>query len=162
MAVPPVYLVLQADLETAMTAEKIRELAGPKGKPEAYPAFIKLVLESGQGAILGRVQRAVSVSSVYQHWVTNWTDLDKANLRRLVLSACIYYVHYYGQKGEEMPEDVRLEFETVKQDATAIGNHVGTLASQSQAASSTLHRLIPGLGAGHNVPHFPRSGWRNF
>lgn len=162
MAQVPVYLVSKEDLETALTAEKVRELAGPKGKPEALPALIKLCIESGQGAILGQVQRAVKNSSVYHLWLTKWTDLDKAQLRRLVLSAAIYYLHFYGQKGEEVPESVMAEWESVKEEATAIGNHLGTLANEPPAASSTQHTMIPNLGAGHEVPGYPRHGWRNF
>lgn len=161
-AVPPFLLISQTDLETALTAEKVREIAGSKGKPEAYPALIKLVLESGQGVILRQVQRACKLGSIYQRWVEKWTDLDKADLRRMILSACIYYLHFYGQKAEEVPEDVRTEFDSVMTQAKEVGDHLATLANEPPAASSTPHTMIPNLGAGHNARGYPRSGWGNF
>jgi len=161
LAQAPINLVTQADLEAALTAEKVRELAGPKGKPEALPALIKLVLESGQSTILRQVQRAVKSESIYALWVTRWTDLDKAELRRMILSACIYYLHFYGQKGEEVPESVQAELEAVKAEAKEVGDHVATLANTPAAASSALHELIPNLAAGDEAPGFARSKWRN-
>lgn len=158
----PIYLVTQADLELALTGEKVKQLGADRGQPEARAAWVKLVLESGQGEVLGQVQRAVKLGSVYEQWVANWTDLDKANLRRMVLSACLYYAHLYGQKGEEVPEDIRTEHEAIMAQATAIGDHLGTLANEPTAQSSTQHAMLPNLAAGHNACGFPRSYWRDF
>jgi hypothetical protein len=158
----PIYLITQADLETAMTAEKIRELAGPKGKAEAYPALIKLILESAQGAILRQVQRACKLPSIYDSWVKNWSDLDKADLRRMVLSAAIHYVHFYGQKAEEEPDTVVAEYERVMDEAKQVGDHLATLANDPPARSSVQHTMIPSPGCGFNPCGFPRSRWRSF
>ncbi len=162
MAQQPFNLIVQADLENAITAEKVRELAGPKGKPEALAALITLVLNSGQSIILRQVQRACKLGSIYQTWVDKWTELDRADLKRMILSACIYYLHFYGQKGEEVPESVQTEFDRVCGEAKEVGDHLATLANEPPAASSTPHTMGPNLGAGHNVCGFPRSGWGGF
>lgn len=158
----PAQIFTQADLETAYTGEKVRELLGTKAKPEPDAARVKLVLESATGFVLGHVQRAVKNSSVDVLWDTVWTDRDRAELRRLAISAGGYYMHHYGQKGEEVPESMVTERDYVEARCKEIGDHSATLGSEPTAANSPQHDFVYGSGAGHYERNSPRDRWRGF
>lgn len=158
----PTQLFGQADLEDSITGEKLRELLGDKGKAEPTPRRVKLVIESATGFVLGHIQRAVKNSSLDVLWDTVWTDRDKAETRRLAISAGVYYAHFYGQKGEEVPETVVTERDYVEARAKEIGDHLATLGSEPTAASSTQHDLVFTAGVGHYPSGSARARWRGF
>ena len=158
----PAQLFTLADLEDALTGEKVRELLGEKGKPEATARRVKLVIESATGFVLGHIQRAVKNSSIDVLWDTIWTDRDKAEIRRLAISAGTYYAAYYGQKGEELSESTVTERDYVEARAKEIGDHLATLGNEPPAASSTQHDLLYTTSVGHYPAGSARSRWRGF
>jgi len=161
MPIPQTFIA-QQDLEDALTAEKLRELLGDKGKPEANPRRIKLCIEQGQGFVLGHIQRAVQPKSIDVLWDTVWGDRDKAETRRLVLSASLYYVHLFGQKEEDVPDSVTTERDYVEERAKAIGDHLATVGADPDPASSTQHVINYSPGAGNTLPGQPRNKWVGF
>lgn len=158
----PVQFFTQADLEAAITAEKLKQLLGDKGKSEPTPARVQLVIDSATGFVLGQVQKAVKNSSVDYLWDNTWTERDKAELRRLAISAGIYYCHYYGQKGEELPESVVTERDYVEARCKEIGDHLATLGNEPTAANSPQHDYLYTSAVGHHQPGSPRAKWRWF
>lgn len=158
----PVQLFTKEDLEDALTGEKLRELLGDKGKPEATARRVKLVIESATGFVLGHIQRAVKNSSVDHLWDAVWTDRDKAELRRLAISAGVYYAHFYGEKGDDLPETVATERDHVEARAKEIGDHHATLGNEPPAANSAQHELGYTAGIGHYPAGSARTGWRGF
>jgi len=158
----PAQLFTQADLEDSLTGEKVRELLGDKGKPEATARRVKLVIESATGFVLGHIQRAVKNGSIDALWDTVWTDRDKAELRRLAVSAGVYYAHFYGQKGEELPESVVTERDYVEARCKEIGDHLATLGAEPSPANSPQHVLSYTVGVGHYPRGSARSSWRGF
>lgn len=158
----PAQLFGQADLEAALTGEKLKQLLADNARSEPNPARVQLVIDSGTGFVLGLIQKAVKNSSIDVLWDTVWTERDKAELRRLALSAGIYYAHFYGQKGEELPESVVTERDYVETRCREIGDHTATLGSEPTAASSPQHDFNYGSGAGHYEQGSPRSRWRGF
>lgn len=159
---PVQIFITQQDLEDFLTGEKLRELLADKGKSEASPRRVKMAIESGIGFVLGHIQRAVQPKSMDVLWDTVWGDRDKAETRRLCISAAAYYCHLSGQKGEEMPEAMVTERDYVEERAKAIGDHLATLGSEPQPASSTQHDLDYSPGAGNTKPGQPRNKWVGF
>jgi hypothetical protein len=159
----PAQFVTQQDLEDAITGEKLRELLGDKGKAEASPRRVKLCIESGTSFVLGHIQRAVKNSSLDVLWDSpQWTDRDRAEVRRLVLSAAIYYCHYHGQKAEELPEAVVTERDYVEARAKEIGDHLATIGAEPQPATSPQHYMGYTTPIGHYPAGSLRSYWRGF
>lgn len=158
----PVQLFTKEDLEDALTGEKLRELLGDKGKPEASARRVKLSIESATGFVLGHIQRAVKNTSIDHLWDTVWTDRDKAELRRLAISAGIYYAHVYGQKADDCPDVVLTERDHVEARAKEIGDKHATLGNEPTAASSAQHELGYTAGIGHYPAGSARSGWRGY
>lgn len=158
----PVQFFGQLDLEAAITAEKLKQLLGDKGKSEPTPARVQLVIDSATGFVLGHIQRAVKNSSVDVLWETVWTERDKAELRRLSISAGIFYAHFYGQKAEEIPESVITERDYVETRCKEIGDHLATLGNEPAAANSPQHRYAYTSSVGHHQPGSPRAKWRDF
>jgi hypothetical protein len=159
----PEQFVTQADLEDALTAEKVRQLLGDKGKPEPSASRVRLVLESGHGFVLGHIQRQVKNKSLDALWDSGaWSDRDKAETRRLVLGACIYYAHHYGQKAEEVPESVMAERDYIEQRAQAVGDNLATLGADPPPANSPQHVLGYTTSVGHYPAGSVRSNWRGF
>ena len=158
----PAQLFDKTDLETALTGEKLKQLLGVEGKSEATASRVKLVIESATGFVFGKIQIAVRLKSIDELWENVWTDREKGEIRRLAISAGTYYAHYYGQKGEEVPESVLAEREFIEKRCTEIAEHVATLGNDPTAASSTQHDFQFGTGAGHSLPRSPRSKWEGF
>jgi hypothetical protein len=158
----PVDIITLADLNTAYTAEKVMQQLGTKGKNAPDADRVKLVIESAIGFVMGQIQRAVVKSSVYDLWVSRWRDDDRAEIRRLVLSAAGYYMHYYGQKGDEIPDSVTQERDNVEPRCKDIGDHVATIGAEPQPESSTQHEFIYGPSVGNNPIGAPRNLWGGY
>lgn len=158
----PVQWFTQQDLEDALTAEKVRELLADKGKPEASPRRITLVLDNATGFVRGKVQIAVKLRSIDELWDTVWTSVDKAELRRLCQGASIYYAHLIGQKAEECPQTAVDELDRIAERCKEIGEHYSTIGADPNAASSTQHELNYGSSAGTTRRGQPRNAWENF
>ncbi|TXH42083.1 MAG: hypothetical protein E6Q97_36350 [Desulfurellales bacterium] len=158
----PIALFTLADLESALTGEKVRELLGTKGVAEADNPKVKLVIESATGFVFGKIQIAVKLKSIDELWDSTWGDRDKGEIRRLAISAGMYYAHFYGQKGEEIPESVVDELERIEKRCTEIAEHYATLGNDPPAESSTQHDEIFSPGAGHTYPGQPRHNWSGF
>lgn len=152
-------LVSLADLETAMTAHKVRQLLGIKGDASIPQDRVQMILDNGHGFVFGEIQRAVKKSSVFALWLTTWTPEDRAEIRRLILGACIYYLHYLGQMGEEVPDSVSSERDEIKDRCQRIGDHLATVAAEPPPASSTQHDFIYGPGCGQHQVGSPRGRW---
>lgn len=159
----PAQFITQQDLEDALTGEKVRQLLGEKGKSEPSAGRVKLAIGHAEGFVLGHIQRAVKPKSIDVLWDSGlWSDRDKAEVRRLVLSAAIYYCHFIGQKAEELPESVVTERDYVEARAKEIGDHLATLGNEPPAASSTQHDLVYTTGVGHYPAGSARSAWRGY
>lgn len=159
----PETLNTETELETAITEEKLRQLLPGAGKREADPARVLLALRSGTGCILGKIQIALKLASIDTWWdAATTTDRDKAEIKRLGLSASIYYAHYYGLKAEELPQAVIDEQERIEKRADEIAKHYATIATNAQPESATQHDFIYTTGCGNNPTGSPRSKWRNY
>lgn len=152
-------LVTQSDLEVKLTAHKLRQLLGVKGDAAIPADRIQMILDEGHGFVFGEIQRAVKKSSVYALWLTNWTTEDRAEIRRLIIGACVYYAHYNGQMGEEVPDSVTAERDEIKDRCQRIGDHVATVAAEPAPDSSTQHDFIYGPGCGRHESGSPRGRW---
>lgn len=157
---PNPVLVSLADLETAMTAKKVRQLLGIAGDASIPADRVQMILDNGHGFVFGEIQRAVKKSSVFALWLTQWTPEDRAEIRRLVIGACIYYLHYLGQMGEEVPDSVSAERDEIKDRCQRIGDHLATVAAESGPESSTQHDFIYGPGCGRHDTGSPRGRWQ--
>ncbi len=160
--IPEATLVTQQDLEILLTAEKLRELGGTKGKSEPDPAWVAKVLAAGTGFVLGKIQIALKLHSIDYLWFNVWTDRDKAELKRLCEGAAQYYAHAYGQKVEEVPESAKDLLDIIEKRCTEIAEHHSTVAADPQAASSTQHVDRYSPGAGHTERGQPRHNWWGF
>lgn len=158
----PEFLITQAELETAITAEKLQQLLGTKGKAGADADRVAMVLSDATGLVLGRIKLQVRTGSIDELWDTLWTDRDKAEIKRLVRWAAVYYAHAAGQKVEEIPESVKDEMERVEARCKEIGEHTATLSADPEAASATQHDWRYAPGAGRSPAGSPRSRWSNF
>lgn len=159
----PAQFITQTDLEDALTAEKLRELLGDKGKAEPSARRVTLCIENGTGLVLGHIQRALKNTSLDALWDSpQWTDRDRAEVRRLVLGAACYYCHQIGQKGEELPEAVVTERDYIENRAKAIGDHLATIGAEPPPATSPQHYIGYTTPAGHYAAGSPRSYWRGF
>jgi len=158
----PVAILTQTDLESAVTAEKVRQLLSTSGKSEPDPARVRLVLESATGYVFGKIQVVISPLSIDTLWDTVWNDRDKSELRRLALSTAIYYLHFYGQKAEEIPQTVIDELERVEARCTEIAESRATIGADPAPDSSAQNIYAFTTGAGNNPEGSPRSRWRGF
>jgi hypothetical protein len=152
-------LVAQPDLETKLTAHKLRQLLGVKGDAAIPADRIQMILDEGHGFVFGEIQRAVQISSVYALWLTRWTSAERAEIRRLIIGACVYYAHFNGQMGEEVPDSVVAELDKIQDRCQRIGDHVATVAAEPMPASSTQHDFIYGSGPGRHQVGSPRGRW---
>lgn len=159
----PETLNSASELEQAITAEKLRQLLPAAGKKEADSDRVLLALRSGTGAILGKIQIALDVASIDTWWeAASTTERDKAEVKRLALSASIYYAHFYGLKAEEMPQTIADEMQRAEMRATEIAEHHATIGSRSQPSASTQHDWVYNHGIGPSPTGSPRSRWRGF
>jgi hypothetical protein len=159
----PDTLVTQAELERAITLEKLRQLLPAAGKKEPDTERVLLALRSGTGAVLGPVAKAIQPASLDVWWDAPTTaERDKAELKRLGLSASIYYAHFYGLKAEEIPDALLTEMERAEKRAMEIGDHYATLGSKNNPAAATQNEWLYGQGAGHYPEGSGRKNWSNF
>lgn len=160
----PDTLCTQTELERAITAEKLRQLLPAAGKKEADTERVLLALRSGTGAVLGPIAKALTPASIDTWWDAATTgERDKAECKRLAISASSYYATFYGLKaGEEMPQALSDEMERVEKRAMEIGNHYATLGAKANPASATQNDYLYGQGAGRSPEGSPRSRWKEF
>jgi len=159
----PVQFVGQAELEDALTAEKLRQLLGDKGKNEPSPSRVRLALDNGHGMVLGLIQKQVKNKSLDELWDNGtWSERDKAETRRLVLGACIYYAHHIGQKAEGVPDSVMTERDYIEQRCQDIGNNLATLGADPPPASAQGHSVCLAPAVGHYPAGSARSMWSKF
>lgn len=158
----PVQLFSLTDLELALTGEKVRELLGDKGKPEPTSPRVQLIIDSATGFVLGFIQKAVKNASIDALWDSTWTERDKAELRRLAISAGVYYAHYYGQKADDVPETVITERDYVEKRASEIGEGLATLGNEPPAESTPLHSLSYTTSVGTYPEASARAKWGGF
>lgn len=159
----PETLNTQTELENAITAEKLRQLLPDAGKKAADSARVLLALRSGTGAVLGMVAKAITPASIDVWWDASTTsERDKAELKRLGLSASIYYAHFYGMKAEEVPDSTREEMQRAELRAKEIGDHYATIGAKSNPAAATMNELNYNSGCGRHPEGSPRSRWRDF
>lgn len=163
MAEAPDALFTQAELELAYTAEVVSQLLGAKGRARPDTDRVDLVRRSATGAVLGKVAKAIQPMGLDEWWnATTTTERDKAELKRLSISAGGYYLRYYGQKAEEIPDAVREEMARIEQRADEIGRGYATIGAKANPAAATQHDLYYAAGAGHYPELSPRKGWRSF
>ena len=83
----PETLNTQAELEVAISAEKLRQLLPANGKKEVDADRVLLALRSGTGAIFGKIQIALELGSIDEWWdAATTSERDKAEVKRLGLS----------------------------------------------------------------------------
>jgi len=159
----PETLNTQEELERAITAEKLRQLLPAEGKRTADADRVLLALRAGTGCVLGKLQIALQLASVDQWWdAATTTDRDKAELRRLGLSASIYYAHFYGLKAEEIPPVVVDEMERIEERIDQIAQHHATIGANAIPTSSGQHSQNYAAGVGNFPSGSPRAKWRGF
>jgi hypothetical protein len=159
----PDTLNSQAELEAAISAEKLRQLLPGAGNKLADPDRVLLALRSGTGAILGKIQIALDVTAIDTWWDAATTnERDKAEVKRLALSASIYYAHFYGLKAEEMPQTISDEMQRAETRATEIAEHHATLGAKTQPTASTQHDFVWNDGITESPLGSPRARWKGF
>lgn len=158
----PEFLITQEELENAITAEKLKQLLGTKGKSEADPARVQMVLSDATGDVLGRLKIQAKVASIDELWDTQWTDRDKAEIRRLVRWAAVYYAHLAGQKGEEVPPTVEDAYGKIEARCQQIAEHTATLSADPEPAAATQNEWQYAPGAGRYPDGSPRKRWSAF
>lgn len=159
----PETLNTQAELEVAISAEKLRQLLPANGKKEVDADRVLLALRSGTGAIFGKIQIALELGSIDEWWdAATTSERDKAEVKRLGLSSSIYYAHYYGLKAEEMPQTVADENQRAETRATEIAEHHATIGAKTQPATSTQNDFVYNNGITTSPYGSPRSRWRGF
>lgn len=160
----PDTLCSQAELEHAITAEKLRQLLPGAGKKEADADRVLLALRSGTGAILSPISKAIAPVGIDTWWeASTTTERDKAEIKRLAISASIYYAEFYGLKGgEEMPQALSEEMARAEKRAEEIGNLHSRFGAKEDPASAGQHELLYSSGCGRHPEGSPRDRWRGF
>ena len=159
----PEALFTADELELAYTAEVVAQLMSAKGKANPPTDRVDLVRRSATGLVLGRVQVALQPASIDEWWdAATTTERDKAELKRLALSAASYYMRYYGQKAEEIPDAVREEIVRIEERCDAIAKQYATIGSNTMPSASAMNEFYYTTGAGNNPSGSPRSRWKNF
>lgn len=159
----PDALFTQAELETAYTAEVVNQLLGAKGRAAPDTSRVDLVRRSATGLVLGKIAKAIQPAGIDTWWeAPTTTERDKGELKRLSLSAAAYYLRFYGQKAEEMPEAVVEEMRRIEQRADEIGRGYAVIGSNANPAAATQHDLYYAAGAGHYPTGSGRKNWRSF
>lgn len=159
----PDALFTQAELETTYTAELVNQLLGARGKAAPDSERVDLVRRAATGVVLGKIAKAIQPAGIDEWWdATTTTERDKAELKRLGLSAAAYYMRFYGQKQEEIPDAVREEMQRIETRADEIGKGYATLGSNTNPAAATQHDLHYAAGAGHYPTGSGRKNWRSF
>lgn len=159
----PDALFTAAELELAYTAENVAQLMSANGKANPPTDRVDLVRRSATGLVLGRVQVAIQPASLDEWWeASTTTERDKAELKRLAISAAGYYMRFYGQKAEEIPDAVREEMTRVEERADAIAKQYATIGSNAMPSASAMNTFYYTTGAGQNPAGSPRSRWKQF
>jgi hypothetical protein len=159
----PDALFTQAELETAYTAEVVNQLLGAKGRAAPDTARVDLVRRSATGLVLGKVAKAIQPSGIDTWWdASTTTERDKAELKRLALSAAAYYLRFYGQKAEEIPDAVLEEMKRIEERADEIGRGYAVIGSNSNPAAAPQNDLFYAAGSGHYPTGSGRKNWKSF
>lgn len=164
----PDTILTQAELELRVGAEKLTQLLPEPGKKVPDAARVRTVLLDARGAVFGGLNVALQPKSVDELWDT-WTDADKAEIKRLMARAAVYYAHYWGQKQEALPEPVAADWSALmgdgipeRGDVYLLGARLRTLGTDKEPRSSQPNVAIFSMGAGRSPPGSPRSRWRGY
>lgn len=167
MAAPDTILT-QAEFEARIGAEKLVQLLPAPGGKIADTTRVQVVLYDARGAVFGGLQIALQPLSVDQLWDT-WEEKDKAEIKRLIARAAVYYAHYWGRKQEDIPESVLDDWHALmgngepnRGDVYILGARLRTLGTDKAPKSSQQNEARFLLGAGRSPAGSPRSRWRYF
>jgi len=164
----PDTIITQAELEIRMGADKVAQLLPAAGRKIADAERVRAVLLDARGAVFGGLQVAMSPLSIDSLWDA-WADADKAEIKRLVSRAAIYYAHYYGEKSEGIPDPVAADWAALmgegqpqRGDVYQLGARLRTLGTDKTPASSAQNEAYYLPGAGRSPPYSPRWRWRGY
>lgn len=148
MPAPETY-VEQAELERAITPNKLVQLlpklgASPRQVDEKR---LRDCLLDATGLVRGAIQVQIKPQSVEHLW-ESWSDADRAEIRRLTKSVAIYYVHYYGERAEAVPDDVQKDYERTLEQLEQLADRLRTLGADIHPETSRHYVGISPIGVG--------------
>ncbi len=144
----PDTFIEQAEIERAITPNKLVQLLPKAGSPrQVDEKRLRDCLLDATGQVRGVIQVQIKPKSVAELWDT-WTEADRAEIRRLTKSCAIYYVHYYGERTEEVPEDVQKDYERTLEQLEQFADRLRTLGADTSADTSRQYVAISPFGVG--------------
>lgn len=147
MPAPDTY-VTQEDIERAITGNKLVQLLPKAGSPRLVDANrLRDCLLDATGVVRGTIQIQIQPKSIEQLWDT-WGDTDRAEIKRLTKSVAIYYVHYYGERVEEVPEDVQKDYERTLDQLAQFADRLRTLGTNVEPDTSRQYTAVSPIGVG--------------
>lgn len=154
----PDYYVTQEELERAISARKLRELMPGSTSTTTDTDRVALVLNTATGEVRSYLQVALNLASIDEQWDT-WTEKDKSDIRRMALLMAIYYVHYFGERAEDVPETVMRSRDTVLEQLKATAERLKSVGSHEQAATNRHFQIVAPRQVGESTPGGPRESF---
>lgn len=146
MPAPDTYITPE-ELKRAVGAVKVLQLMPDGTGKRIDEVRLRDAMLDAVGEVRGSIQSAITPKSIDDLW-DRWTDADKAEIKRLAKQLGIYYVHYYGEGNESIPETVVSSRDLAREDLTALGKRLRTAGAEPTPDSSTHHALISPIGVG--------------
>lgn len=144
----PDTFIEQVEMERAMTSNKLVQLLPKAGSPRQVDVQrLRDCLLDATGVVRGAIAVQIKPKSVAELWDT-WSDADRAEIKRLTKSCAIYYVHYYGERTEEVPEDVQKDYERTLSQLEQLADRLRTLGTDLKPETSRQYEAISPLGVG--------------